>query len=279
MDFTTLSANFGQIPVVSCGSQLPLVDINLADSLFRTHGVVIFVDTGADVEQFRVFAGRFGANTGVREVFVGRRELGWHAEYAYLPMRPGIVWFYCVRPALIGGETRVVDGVKLALHMRRDTKHLLQKLPLQFNMRLSREDWQLWIGQRDASEARTYLNRFPGMSTHISSADSLEMQYTTSALYTTQFSSEEAFANTLLHAIDDPEHYGLRMADGSAASLDMLNELNTLAERFALSLEWREHQIVMIDNSRFMHARATYSDSVREVKFLCTYRYQLPGPA
>lgn len=278
MDFTILGGHFGQIPVVSCGSKLDLVDIKLIDSLFRRHGVVMFVDTGADLDQFSQFAGRFGANTGTRDVFVGRRELGWHAEYAYLPMRPALLWFYCVKPALTGGETKVVDGVKLAHHMKMDTRHMLRELPLQFNMQFKREDWELWIGEKDAAEASAYFNLFPGMETHVKSANSLAIQYTTPAFHTTQFTGEAAFVNTLLHAVDDPEHYGLRMADGSSASVNMLEELNSLAEDFALSLEWQEHQFAMIDNSRFMHARAAYSGSARDVKFLCTYQYQQPEP-
>lgn len=274
MDFTIISGRFGRIPVVSCESKLNIIDIKLIDSLFRRHGIVMFVDTGAEEEEFRLFAGKFGDNTGINDVFIGRRELGWHAEYAYLPMRPAVLWFYCAKPAAEGGATKIVDGVKLAFHMQIKTKNMLRELPLQFNMQLSREDWRLWIGDMNSVEASAYFNQFPGMNTQVRAEDSLTIQYTTAAFYPTQFTGEDAFANTLLHAVDDPDHYGICMADGSTASADLLDEINSLAEHYTLSIEWQACQFAMIDNSRFMHARAPYSDLSRELKFLCTYRYQ-----
>jgi alpha-ketoglutarate-dependent taurine dioxygenase len=259
---------------VSCRPDL--IDIKLIDWLFRAFGVVLFTDTGADLDQFSRFAERFGSSTGVRDVFVGRPVLGWHAEYAYLPMRPAILWFYCVRPAEEGGETKLVDGVRLVDHMSQDLKRSLTELPLQFNMRLSQPDWELWIGEKDAAEASADLNRFLGMRAHAESSNSLAFQYTTSAFYSTQFSGEIAFSNTLLHAVDDPEHYGLSLADPSA-SAKLLGELNDLADRFALSIAWQEQQFVMIDNTRFMHARSEYHGSARDVKYLCTYQYETPA--
>jgi alpha-ketoglutarate-dependent taurine dioxygenase len=61
------------------------------------------------------------------------------------------------------------------------------------------------------------------------------------------------------------------------ASAKLLCELNDLADCFALSIGWQEQQFVMIDNTRFMHARSKYLGSARDVKYLCTYQYRTPA--
>jgi alpha-ketoglutarate-dependent taurine dioxygenase len=261
-----------EIPSIACDFSIDRIDLKLVDSLFRREGIVLFDRTGANADQFTEFAGQFGAHTGLRDVFVGRKSLGWHSEYAYLPFRPGVVWFYCVNPAQRGGETNVVDGIYLYRRMDEETRRIISRLSLEFNMRQSQTEWELWIGTADVARASAVFNRCEGMTAIARTPDLLQIRYRTPALNECQFSKEFAFANTLLHALDDPEHYGMRTYN-AAISASRLGTINELANKLSFSIRWEKEQFVMIDNSRFMHARNAYADASRNVKYLCTYSY------
>jgi hypothetical protein len=96
------------------------------------------------------------------------------------------------------------------------------------------------------------------MSSHPENADSVFARYETSAIRRTQWGGEEAFVNTLLHALDPTmaakQSYRLTTSIPSA----VVSEVKELTDRETVWLNWHTLDLVAIDNSRLMHGRRSY---------------------
>jgi len=275
MDVTVISGEFGEIAFIACATTPKERHVAIVDELFRRCGAVLFSNTQADLAAFRSFARLFGPETATGDVYVGHPELGWHAEYAYLPMRPKVLWFYCVTPARAGGETMLVDGERLYARIPNNMREWLDARCLMFNMVLKPADWAMWVQAHRADEASRILNTYSGVLAAPLNADEIALQFKTPLITFTQFSKAPAFANTLLHAMSHRDHYGISLSDGTSVPSGVLTEMGRLADQCSLSILWRATQFIMIDNTRFMHARSAYTDAARNIKFLCTRAYNV----
>jgi hypothetical protein len=275
MDVTVISGEFGEIAFVACATTPTERHLPVVDELFRRCGAVLFSNTQADLVAFRSFARLFGPETATGDVYVGHPELGWHAEYAYLPMRPKVLWFYCVTPAREGGETMLVDGERLYSRLPDNIREWLDARFLMFNMVLKPADWAMWVQADGADEASRILNTYSGVLANPLGEHEIALQFKTPLITATQFSKAPAFANTLLHAVNHRDYYGISLSNGTSVPEEVLTELVRLTDRCSLSVLWRATQFIMIDNSRFMHARSAYTDAARDLKFLCTRTYDV----
>ena len=62
-----------------------------------------------------------------------------HAEMAYTPFRPDMLWFYCETPASQGGETLLCDGLDLWSRLRPATKDLFLSQKLTYRKKFSND--------------------------------------------------------------------------------------------------------------------------------------------
>lgn len=88
------------------------------------------------------------------------------------------------------------------------------------------------------------------------------MEYKFSAVVKTKYSNEDAFANSLLL------QYGkgkVKFADNSLIPETAINEIKQVMNQFTGEIAWQPGDLVMIDNSRFLHGRRAFQDSRRQI--------------
>ena len=235
--------------------------------LFKEHGCLLFKGFNATLEDFESFTESFGISDprkhlGLhgknKDVFTGRGFLGPHAELSYTPWPPDSIWFFCVRPASEGGRTTVYDGVRFLAELDETSRSLFTKHRIQFDQFKRR-------GELTEDQVKAALSGYPDI-TYEFIGDYLHTVNTVSAINRTKFGNEPAFVNTIVHAFDDPDYYGLKLDDGSPIPDDVCESLRAIAARLALPISWEAGDLALVDNTRVMHGREGYSDTNRNVR-------------
>ena len=64
--------------------------------------------------------------------------------------------------------------------------------------------------------------------------------------------------------------------DNSEITKDIMSELNEIADRITVEINWQKGDILMVDNNRIMHGRRAVSDDERDIYIrLCSPAFSL----
>src|SRR5215472_10050844 len=131
--------------VAEHGERLGDCDPAVVRHELRTQGWVYFSGFGATLEDFDVFAHRFGRAASPRRMpeTPGEFALGFHAEDSYNAWRPDALWFLCLEMGSSGGTpTDVLDGVALLDDMDEHWRQFSLTNSICFHQWWPAADWQ-----------------------------------------------------------------------------------------------------------------------------------------
>jgi hypothetical protein len=203
-----------------------------------------------------------------------------HREGSYAPLCPDLLMLYCVRPAEEGGggQTTLCDGVALLNALPEKTKKFVTNAILRWSWSATPERWMAALGA-DSQDAA--LPRLDMMKSRLQSyekldanfeGDTLNGVFQTLCVIPTRWGGKRSFCNSLLiyhyrQATDFyPKHmYVPTMGDGSPFPSDILEEISILAGERTHSTNWQANDILIFDNSRYMHGRTGFTDTRRQI--------------
>jgi alpha-ketoglutarate-dependent taurine dioxygenase len=249
------------------------IDVGTVIHLFQKSSAVLFRGFEAGQDQFRLLSKKmskefithlnftrqpYGDRT-LTSVSPGHDHFFAHAEMGYVPFRPDVAWFYCERPARKGGETTIYDGVEVLKRLRADTRALFEQKRILFQLDYPSLVWSAMAP--DKQSLSLYLCRFDkrDFSYEFDKSEHLHLRYVTSAITTTRYGAYSAFCNSLLDSklplFEDQE----------AIPKDALYDVISVTEELSIPVTWRAGDVLMLDNSRFMHGRREFEDEERQV--------------
>lgn len=130
-----------------------------------------------------------------------------HAEMSYLPQMPRHLFFWCRVPALVGGETTVVDGRRVLSRLNPALVEPLTAGPLRIRRRHARPEgwhdpfelkrWSTTFGTADRDELRARL-RGLGYEASFGRDGSLTLEHSQAAIRVHPETRERAWLNHLL---------------------------------------------------------------------------------
>lgn len=201
-----------------------------------------------------------------------------HREGSYAPLCPDLLMLYCVRPSAEGGQTTLCDGVELLEALPADTRQFVSDAILRWSWSATPERWMAALGVESKEAARARLN---AMSTRLQPYEKLEATFADDTLHgvfqtlcviPTRWGRKRSFCNSLLiyhyrQATDFyPKHmYVPTMGDGSPFPSEMLEEISSLARERTHSTQWQANDILIFDNSRYLHGRTGFTDTRRQI--------------
>lgn len=230
-----------------------------------------------DIKEFEKFSGLFTENylvypqkRAVREsvsqdgtlktVDLSPRFIPLHSEMAYLPekLRPEVAWFYCESASSESGVTTAVDGKSLANLLRASSKFsslLMRDLKyeicwdsnrcFQFTGATTVEELQKWIDTKGLSD-----------NCRIDYSDNLVLSKISPVLTQSYFGLYPVFTNNILHQNHREDRFRpIPFSDGKYISAEGCAELREFAERLTVEISWKPTELVMLDNTRYMHGR------------------------
>ncbi|MDQ1018914.1 TauD/TfdA family dioxygenase [Streptomyces afghaniensis] len=204
----------------------------------------------------------------------GVDALGLHIENGATPSPPDLLWFHCVRAASRGSRTTVCDGQRVWDRLGPDDRALFGDRQVVYSRRVSEEHWRPFIafslndGRGAAEVTPDDLRHLPGTesTTVTEHADgSITYAYRTYAAHTTRWSDRMAWANSIFGPSYNYEPPDIRFADGGEIPSDALDRLRKVTEDVTEEIDWRDGDVVLIDNSRVMHGRRAILDSNRMI--------------
>jgi alpha-ketoglutarate-dependent taurine dioxygenase len=210
----------------------------------------------------------------------GTHAIPLHRELSYAPGTPDLLMFFCENPPAVGGETTLCDGVSLLDRLPLEIVEFLRANELVWRWSASSERWHSTLGVTGPAAARKAVaalnERFDGVGHLAASFDgeTLHGTYTSGFLTRPGDPAQDAFCNSLLTTLTASGDADLRMtAGGASATLgtgaafpaEYLNAIAAHADAVTHDLAWRGGDIVVVDNTRYMHGRRPITGPERRI--------------
>jgi Taurine catabolism dioxygenase TauD, TfdA family len=244
---------------------------------YKAHGALLLRGFDTDVEQFHLFARQF-CTTSVINESPGRRPIdpahnvhtvdggtgafSLHPELSREPWKPDAAFFGCLSAPSRGGETTICDGVELVRAMPDEVRRGLDGRRLLH----VKQTWpgllEYWLGTPDPSD--DLLANPPSWCPYRFRRieGDIVRFFTRPALHRPMFIDALAFGNFLLFARFNHNRLGYPLLDdGQPVPEGWLQAIKAAGDRLSVGIDWQNGDVLMLDNTRFMHGRMPILDA------------------
>ncbi len=203
---------------------------------------------------------RFG-NKKLNNVDPGNMEMPMHSEASYSPSWPEIVWFFCNVAPKKSGKTTLSDGVSIFKKFNSDTKNFFLKnqilydcvIPFSKNKKIYKK-----------KNLKPWYIETPGIFDCYIDFNNKDV-YLKLKRYAVQIikSKEKdliAFSNHLQIILErDPQLKSIKLENGKKLSSKIMNSVKKATDYSTIDIDWKDGDLIMINNRRFMHGRRKIS--------------------
>lgn len=202
-----------------------------------------------------------GKETAIQSVDLGADPFPLHPELAREPWRPDLAMFACLDAPGIGGQTNVCDGIALAENLPEELRRTFDGKRLVYIKPASPAALEYWLGTAEPSDATLaapppfcpyWFRRVQGR---------ILRGFTRPVLEPTLFQGRPAFANFLLFARDYLRISHIPLLEDKPFTDEMVDMVRGVARRLTYSHRWQQGDVLLLDNSRFMHGRKAIADA------------------
>ena len=245
-------------------------------ALYKRHGALLLRGFDLDAGRFRRFARGF-CPTSVMNESPGRRPIeadqnvytvdggtgafALHPELSREPWKPDVAFFGCLSAPSSGGATVICDGVELVRALPEPLRAALLPRRLLYIKPTWPSLLEYWLGTANPTEAQMAAPpSWCPYTFHIVHGDLVRV-FTRPALHRPMFADAPAFGNFLLFARfnnNRPDHPVLD--DGRPVPEAWLQAIKAVGDRLMVPVEWRNGDVLMLDNTRFLHGRTAITD-------------------
>ncbi len=199
----------------------------------------------------------FTANEAPSEI-----EIFLHHEMAQTPRYPKNIFFFCKSASQYGGETPLCRSDYLYAELLKEDANLISNGDELFSGQ--GRSWQKTLGVSFKEEAELKLKEL-GYSWHWLEEDNLSVTTKTLKAIKELKNGKKSFFNQVLAASlgwkknKDNDISPVRFGNGEEICNSSLQMISSLAESLTLLRNWKEKDILLIDNHRVMHGRKPFS--------------------
>lgn len=266
------------IVTAETGEAIDALDRARIIALYKQHGALLFRGFAVGVDEFRAFVKQYCSSSVLNEspgrqtideaanihtVDGGTGAFSLHPELSREPWKPDVAFFGCLAAPSRGGQTTICDGVELVRALPEAVRQGLLHRRLLYIKRTWPSLLEFWLGTADPTDAQLAspppecpyeFRRYPDAG--------IIRFFSRPALHTPMFIDAPAFGNFLLFARfnhgrpDNPV-----LDDGSLVPEAWLQAVKAAGDRLAVPIDWQRGDVLMIDNTRFMHGRTAIVDA------------------
>jgi alpha-ketoglutarate-dependent taurine dioxygenase len=257
--------------VAGPGESLSSIDRNEIEGLYKRHGALLFRGFGGSLGQFQEFVEEFcpvavvndsrnraqlGERQEVQSVNIGTRPFPLHPELSREPWKPDSCFFYCLTPPSSGGATIICDGVAIVDALPSDLRYAMAGRRLKYILPANELQLEYWLGSANPSDAEL-AEPPPNCPFGFERAGQQVVRvFSRPLLHKPMFNERLAFGNFLLFAryMRGARNFPL-LEDGSLVPGEWVEKVKQVSDRLTVPIEWQAGDLLMLDNSRFMHGR------------------------
>ena len=271
-----------QIFSASGGESLAVLPDDQVIDAFRRSGALLFRGFDYDLEGLSGFTARFcsrfvrnesgrrhlvSADGTTQTVNLGTEPFPLHPELSRVPWRPDIAWFACARPPAAGGETLVCDGLAVARALSPATRTAVEGRQVLYREETPQGAFTDWLGIPPPDDVTLARINADSPFRFERSGGRIFRSFSRPFLHRPLFSDEPVFGNFLLFA---RFMLGTRafptFEDGSVIPDAVVDDIKAVSDRLTVAHPWRRGDLLMLDNSRFLHGRNPVRDpAAREI--------------
>lgn len=255
------------------------IDRDEVVALYKAHGALLFRGFGADLGAFHIFAKQFSRTAVVNEspgrtpldsekslysVDGGTCAFALHPELSREPWKPDLAMFCCLSAPGEGGRTTVCDGIELVRALPEEVRRGLNGRRLIYLKGVWPELLEYWLGTATPDDAllRNPPSACPYRFMRLDDGR-IVRHFSRPALHKVMFADALAFGNFLLFARFNNGRGNFPLLDDMRPVPEAwLQAIKATGDRLAYAVEWQQGDVVMLDNSRFMHGRTAIIDPV-----------------
>lgn len=263
--------------IEGAGDTSPMaVDTALIEQSFRRHGALLLRNFNFDVPSFRRFAERLcttsvynespnrallDPESNIQSVDLGTEAFPLHPELSREPWRPDACLFACFSPPANGGETTVCDGVEIVRRLSPARVAEMRQRQLVYLQVAAPRVLEFWLGT--ATPSRGQLASPPSQCPYffLEGGGRIIRGFSRPMLHKPMFHDGPAFGNFLLFARD---YQGVsnfpELDDGQLVPDEWLDAIREAAAPITHAHAWHRGDILILDNSRYMHGRRAIAD-------------------
>jgi alpha-ketoglutarate-dependent taurine dioxygenase len=266
------------------GETLASVSRERVRELYKEHGALLLRGFAGGLEEFRQLAvdlcpvavqnesrnrAKLGPSQDVQSASLGTRAFPLHPELSREPWKPDAAFFYCVNPPVTGGHTTICDGVAIVRGLDPDLRDKMASRRLAYMHPARPNELQFWLGTADPDDAALAKPpphcpyRFERIGNHVARI------FTRPFLHRPMFTDELAFGNFLLFARFLRGQKFPLLDDRTPAPDEWLEVLKQISDRLTVPIEWQTQDLLILDNSRFMHGRTAITEG--DGRLIATY--------
>lgn len=267
---------FALIAAAGAGGVLDVDPARVID-LFKRHGALLLRGFGADLDAFRRFAGQFCATSvfnespdralldeehHIQSVNGGAEAFPLHPELSREPWKPDACFFHCLSPPRSDGRTTLCDGVEIVKALPAGLREELGRRRLLYRQFATPEALAFWLGTSTPGDDDLAHPPAACPYTFTREPGGIVRQFTRPALHIPMFTAAPAFGNFLLFArfllgrADFPV-----FSDGQRVPEPWLQAIKRASDALTVPVGWQRGDLLMLDNSRFMHGRTAITDT------------------
>ena len=276
-----------------------LLDLDAAAVItqYKAHGALLLRGFGTDLDAFHAFARQFSATAVVNEspgripldparslysVDAGDRAFALHPELSREPWKPDLAMFCCLSAPGHGGQTTVCDGIELVRALPDEVRRGLEGRRLVYLKGVWPELLTFWLGTATPDDAllRNPPSGCPYKFMRLNDGR-IARYFSRPALHKPMFADETAFGNFLLFARFNNGRPDFPLLDDMQPVPEAwLQAIKETGDRLAYAVEWQQGDLVMLDNTRFMHGRTAITDPIeRQIATYFGYLdFAIPDP-
>lgn len=289
MKITTkpISKTFGTTLLGTKDGDLYKIDTQEVISYFKSSSLLLFRGFEVNTDKFKQFTELLSTNfvsyvggAYSREMINGDKTLlsvtggklhfavPFHGEMYYKKQRPDILWFYCATPALKDGETTVCDGIQVYDELSKSTQELFQNKRLKYIRSYAADVWQK-IYQTEDLKLVEQVCHDNDMQLQVKPDNSITTEYISSAIQASRCGKHNVFINNILPVIEQETKGSnsslVRLEDNSKIPDNIINEIKEVTDKLTYLVCWQKGDILMVDNTRLLHGRRSFSDNQRDI--------------
>lgn len=246
-------------------------------SAYKMYGAILLSGYDVSLDGFRALTERYcvtsvhnesagrevidGAHN-IQSVDLGTSAFPLHPELSREVWKPDVCFFWCLSPPSNGGETTVCDGVEIVRQLPSPVRDAFADRRLRYTMLAKPEHCAFWLGTREPSNE--LLANPPAHCPYEfrRMRDGVILRsFTRPALHKPMFTDERAFGNFLMfgrylrNSNNFPTFENFELVSDA-----LVGEVKAVSDRLTAPIRWSAGDIVVLDNSRFMHGRTAIRD-------------------
>lgn len=263
----------GPLKVISAvaGASLLAIEEELLEAEYRRRGALLLRGFQHDVETFKRFAERLCSASvfnesrnravidqasNIQSVDLGTAPFPLHPELSREPWRPDVCLFACFSAPSRGGETTICDGVEIVRRLPPAlVSEMLQRQLLYCQPALP-QALEFWLGTSTPTAGQLASPPPQCPYSFTVAGERILRCFSRPFLHKPMFNERPAFGNFLLFA-----RLALRVShfpvleDGRPVPDEWVQMVQQAARPITYAVKWREGDLLIVDNSRFMHGR------------------------